>query len=93
MAKPTRRDRVLDLAALACILLGLALCLDGTARLIGISHLSYRFPGPPGVRQVELADNARYEAYAGVALALIGCFGGTVHAVRVNRRVTLPGLS
>ena len=93
MAKPTRHDRALDVAALACILLGVALCLDGTARLTGISHLSYRFPGPAGVHQVEVADHARYEAYVGVALALIGCLGGTVHAVRVNRRATLPELS
>jgi hypothetical protein len=93
MAKPTRHDRLLDLAALVCILAGVAFCLDGTARLTGISRLSYRSPGPAGVKQVDVADHARYEAYLGVALALIGCIGGTVHAVRVNRRLPVAELS
>ena len=93
MAKPTRHDRFLDIVALVCIVAGVALCLDGTARLTGIARLTYRFPGPAGVRQVDVADHARYEAYVGVALALIGCIGGTMHAVRVNRRPPLAELS
>jgi hypothetical protein len=93
MAKPTRHDRLLDLAALAGLLLAIGLYLDGTSRLTGISRLSYTNPGPPGVRQLEMADYARYEANAGIALALIGCAAGAAHAIRVKRRLPLAELS
>jgi hypothetical protein len=93
MAKPTPHDRLLDLVALASILLAVALYVDGTARLEGIQRFSYRNPGPAGVRQLDMADYARYEANAGIALALLGCAAGATHAVRVKRRLPLAGLS
>jgi hypothetical protein len=93
MAKPTRHDRLVDLVALAGILLAIALYVDGNARLKGIQRFSYQHPGPPGVRQLDMADFARYEANAGIALAILGCGAGAVHAVRVKRRLPLAGLS
>jgi hypothetical protein len=93
MATPTRHDRLLDLVALAGILLAIVLYVDGTARLKGISRFTYRNPGPAGVRQLDRADYARYEANAGIALAVLGCVAGAVHAVRVKRRLPLAGLS
>jgi hypothetical protein len=93
MTRPTRHDRLLDLVALAGILLGVGLYMDGTARLTGIQRFSYVNPGPPGVRQLDMADRARYEANAGIALAVLGCAAGAAHAVRVKRRVPLPAVS
>jgi hypothetical protein len=93
MARPTRHDRLLDLVALAGILLGIVLYVDGTTRLNGISRLTYRNPGPPGVRQLDKADYARYEANAGIAFGILGCIAGAVHAVRVKRRLPHAGLS
>lgn len=83
----------MDLLALAAIVLAVALYLDGTTRLQGISRLTYRAPGPAGVRQVDMADRARYEVNAGIALAVIGCVAGAVHAIRVKRRPPLAELS
>jgi hypothetical protein len=40
-----------------------------------------------------MADYARYEANAGIALALIGCAAGAAHAIRVKRRLPLAELS
>jgi hypothetical protein len=93
MATPTRHDRLLDFVALAGILVAIGLYADGTARLREISRLTYGNPGPANVRQVDRADRARYEANAGIALAIIGCVAGAVHAIRVKRRLPLPGLS
>jgi hypothetical protein len=86
MATVTRRDRLVDLAALLVILLGIGLYLDGAARLRNISQLTYRHPGPAGVRQLDVADRARYESNAGLALAVVGCLVGAVSAARVVRR-------
>jgi hypothetical protein len=45
------------------------------------------------VRQLDMADHARYEANAGIALAILGCAAGAAHAVRVKRRLPIAGLS
>jgi hypothetical protein len=86
MATVSRRDRLTDLAALVLILAGIALYLDGTARLRAISAYSYRHPGPPGQSALVAADHARYEANGGLALAAAGCLVGVFSAVRHARR-------
>jgi hypothetical protein len=91
MAKPTRRDRYVDLGALFVIVFGVVLYMDGTARLRGIQKFSYAHPGPVGVSQLRAADLARYGANGGITLAVAGCVMGAVSAIRVARR--RPGLS
>lgn len=86
MATVTRRDRLFDLAALAVIVLGIVLYLDGAARLQAIARLTYRHPGPHGIRQLDVADRARWESNGGIALALAGCLVGAASAARVVRR-------
>jgi hypothetical protein len=93
MAKPTRHDRLVDLVALAALLIAILLYVDGDARLKAIQRFTYQHPGPPGVRQLDMADFARYEANAGIALAILGCGAGALHAFRVKRRPPLAGLS
>jgi len=88
MATITRRDRMVDLAALALILLGVALYMDGTLRLRAITQLSYKQPGPRGVRQLDVADRARYECNAGIVLTVIGAVVGAASAWRVLARRT-----
>jgi len=56
MATVSRRDRLTDLAALVLILAGIALYLDGTARLRAISAYSYQHPGPRGQSALTAAD-------------------------------------
>lgn len=86
MATITRRDRLVDLGALALIVAGIALYVDGTARLQAIGRLSFRQPGPPGVRQLDMADRARHECNAGIGLAVAGCVVGVASAWRVKGR-------
>lgn len=86
MATITRRDRIVDLAALVLIVLGVGLYLDGTLRLRAITQLSYRQPGPRGVRQLDVADRARYECNAGIALTVVGAAVGAASAWRVLAR-------
>lgn len=89
----TRRDRFIDLAALLVILIGIGLYLDGTSRLSAITRYTYRHPAPRGVRQLDVADNARYESNAGIALAVLGCAAGAASAALVVRRNRLAGPS
>lgn len=86
MAKVTRSDRLVDLAALLLIVVGVALYADGTARLHAIERLTYRHPGPRGIAQLDVADRARYEANAGITLVLLGAVVGAASALRVVRR-------
>jgi hypothetical protein len=88
MAMPTvsRRDRLVDLAALALIIAGIALYLDGTARLRAITLLSYQHPGPPGISQVTLVERARYECNTAIGLTLAGCAVGIAGAVSHGRQ-------
>ena len=86
MATVSRRDRLTDLAALVLILAGIALYLDGTARLRAISAYSYRHPGPRGQSALAAADHARHEANGGMALAAAGCLVGVFSALRHARR-------
>jgi hypothetical protein len=90
MAPVTRRDRFVDLAALLIILAGVAMYLDGTSRLREIARFTFRHPGPQGVRQLDVADRARYESNAGLALAVLGCVVGAVSAATVVRRGRIP---
>ena len=85
MAIVSRRDRFVDLAALALILAGIALYLYGTRRLREITKLSYQHPGPQGLSQRTVADHARYECNAGIGLAIAGCVVGVAAAVRHAR--------
>ena len=93
MAHPTRHDRLLNLAALAMLVLSIALYADGIARLRQIQRYTYRNPGPIGVSQLDMADRARYEANAGIALAALSCVAGAAHAVRVKRRLPVAALT
>ena len=77
---------MLDLTALACIVAGALVCLMANARLTEISQLTYRHPGPPNVSQLAEADNARYLAYGGVALVIVGCIVGVTGALHLARR-------
>jgi hypothetical protein len=86
MATVTRRDRFVDLAALLLILAGAGLYLDGTARLRDIARLSFKHPGAPGIRQLDVADRARYESNGGIGLVILGAVIGTASALRVVRR-------
>jgi hypothetical protein len=82
----SRRDRYVDLAALACIVAGAALCLIANGRLRELSKLSYQHPGPPTESALDAADRARYLAYGGVGLIGIGFVVGAAGAIRHTRR-------
>jgi hypothetical protein len=86
MPTVSRRDRLTDLAALVIILAGIALYLDGTARLRAIGQLSYQHPGPRGQSALAAADRARYESNAGIALAVAGALVGVSSALSHARR-------
>ena len=82
----------MDLAALACILAGAALCLVANGRLQEISKLSFQHPGPPTEKALDAADRARYLAYGGVVLIVAGCVVGVTGVVRLSRRKAVqPG--
>ena len=93
MALPTRHDRLLDILALTTLVLAVALYADGNARLRRIQLFTAKNRAPMGVSQLDMADRARYEANAGIALAALGCVAGAAHAVRVKRRLPIPALS
>jgi hypothetical protein len=86
MPAVSRRARMLDLAALACIVAGAILCLIANARLTEISKLSYRHPGPPDQSALAAADRARYLAYGGVALIVGGCAVAVTGSMHMARR-------
>ncbi len=81
-----RRARLFDLAALACILAGAALCAVASARFTEIGKYSYQHPGPASQSALDAADRARYLAYAGVGLIAIGCGVAVVGAIGHSRR-------
>lgn len=89
MPTVSRRDRLTDYAALLIILAGIALHLDGGARLRAIATLSYQHPGPPGQSAVAAADRASHESNAGIVVAVAGCVVGIASAIRHARRPTL----
>jgi len=86
MADVHRRDRLVDIAALLLILLGVACYTDSQARFRGIMRYSWQHPGPRGVSQVKAADLARYEANTAFALITFGAAAGVTAAVRHSRR-------
>jgi hypothetical protein len=86
MAPVTRRDRLVDLAALLLVLAGIALCLVANAQLHEISRYTFQHPGPRTVSALAAADRARYLAYGGVATVVAGVVVGLVGAIRVARR-------
>jgi hypothetical protein len=88
MSTVSRRARLIDLGALACIVAGAALCLLAGARLTDIGKLSYTHPGPRNQSALEAADRARYLAYGGVALVFIGCGVAVAGAIGHSRRKT-----
>jgi hypothetical protein len=88
MATVTRRDRLVDLAALLLIVAGVALYATGTWQLRQIMRYSYQHPGPRGTKQLQVADRARYGANTGIALVVLGAGVGIASAVRVARRRT-----
>ena len=90
MSNVSRRARIYDLAALACILAGAAICAIASARLTEIGKFSYQHPGPPNQSQLDAADRARYLAYGGVGLIAIGCGVAVVGAIGLSRRKALP---
>jgi hypothetical protein len=86
MSNVSRRDRLVDLAALVCILAGAAMCFISNTKLGEISKFTYRHPGPPNESALAAADRARYLAYGGVAIIAAGCTVGAAGAIRVARR-------
>lgn len=81
MSIVSRRGRLMDLAALLCIVVGIGLYLTATWQLQEIGKLSYRNPGPAGQSARAAADRARYLSYGGVAVIITGCLVGVVGAV------------
>ena len=86
MATPLRRDRYVDLSALALILVGASLCVVATDRLHDIAQLSYRHPGPRSESALVAADRARDLAYGGAGLIASGFLVAVGSAIRVARR-------
>jgi hypothetical protein len=85
MTLVSRRDRFVDLAALAFILVGAALYLVAVTRLRTISLYSRTNPGPPGA--LVAADHARYLSYAGLGLVSVGaCVGVVAAGLHARRR-------
>jgi hypothetical protein len=82
----SRRARLLDLAALGCILLGAVLCLVSNSQMTEIGKLSFKHPGPPSQSALAAADRARYLAYAGVGIIAAGCVVGVAGTIRLSRR-------
>ena len=86
MANVSKQDRLVDVAALAGILVGVALYLLANYRLHELAKLSFQHPGPRWQSALQAADHARYLAYGGVALIVAGCAIAVTGAVRVARR-------
>jgi hypothetical protein len=85
MTPVSRRDRFVDLAALAFILVGAALYLVAATRLRTISLYSRTNPGPPGA--LVAADQARDLSYAGLGLVSVGaCVGVVAAGLHARRR-------
>jgi len=85
MATVSRRDRMVDLAALLLIVGGVALYLVAAAKLRSISLYSRANPGPPGA--LDAADRARYLSYGGLALVAVGsCIGVVAAGLHARRR-------
>ena len=85
MPNVSRRARLLDLAAIASILGGVLLFLTAGKRLSEISTLSYGHPGPRSESALAAADRARYLAYGGAALVVVGGVIGVAGAIRLSR--------
>lgn len=86
MPTVTRQARLLDLACLLCILIGGAMGYAASTRLREISRLSYQHPGPRSESALTAADHARYLAYGGVTLVILGCVIGAGGAIQGARR-------
>jgi hypothetical protein len=86
MPTVTRQARLLDLACLVFILAGGGMGYAASVRLQEISKLSYRHPGPRSESALAAADHARYLAYGGVALVILGCVIGAGGAIQGARR-------
>ena len=86
MPTVTRRARLLDLACLLFILVGVGLGYVASLQLQEIGKLSYRHPGPRSQSALTAADHARYLAYGGVTLVLLGCIVGAGGAIQGARR-------
>jgi hypothetical protein len=85
MITVSRRDRMVDLAALLLIVGGAALYLVAAAQLRTISRYSRSNPGPPGA--LVAADRARHLSYGGLALVAIGsCVGVVAAGLHARRR-------
>ena len=85
MATVSRTARLVDLASLVCILAGAALCYVASLRLQEIGKLSYQHPGPRRSPALAAADRARYLAYGGAALIVVGGAVGVGGAISVAR--------
>ena len=86
MPPVTKRGRLFDIAALACILAGAAMCYGSNSQLADISKYSYRHPGPPSISLLTAADHARYLAYGGLATIGAGIAIGVAGVLILARR-------
>jgi hypothetical protein len=85
MTTVSRRDRLVDLAALLLIVGGAALYLVAATKLHAISLYSRTNPGPPGA--LVAADRARYLSYASlVVIAMGACVGVVAAGLHARRR-------
>ena len=85
MTTVTRRDRLVDLAALLLIVAGATMYLVAATKLRTISLYSRTNPGPPGA--LVAADQARYLSYAGLGLVAVGaCVGVVAAGLHARRR-------
>lgn len=86
MTTVSRRDRLVDLAALLLIAAGAVLYLVAASKLHSISLYSRTNPGPPGA--LDAADRARYLSYAGLVMVSMGaCVGVAAAGLHVRRRM------
>ena len=88
MATVSRTARLVDLASLAGILAGAALFYVASLRLQEIGKLSYQHPGPRHTPALAAADRARYLAYGGAALIVVGGAVGAGGAISVAHKAS-----
>jgi len=81
-----KRDRIMDIVALALILIGLALYGDSQRRFHDISSYTWKHPGPRGVSMLTVADHARYEANTAFGLVAVGTIVAIAGAIQHSRR-------
>lgn len=89
MSTVSRRARIMDLVALGCIVVGVALYMMAAMRLQEIGKLSFQNPGPRELSALAAADRARYLSYGGIAAIVAGCLLGVAGLVAQSRNTRI----